>query len=144
MKNKTLKSNNLQKSNNKPLTIPPIQFYKKNTKSISPNKAINLKRRLLAKDDSNKQTNDFLITQSNINQIKMKGNEIRKFENIYSPRTSFLLQEEKEEKLLQDLGKSFDPITIKIMKSFFKESKLSEDGKMNYNDFVNFWSKVQP
>ena len=133
MKNKTPKSNNLQKSNNKPLTIPPIQFYKKNTKSISPNKAINLKRRLLAKDDSNKQTKtDFLITQSNINQIKMKGNEIRKFENIYSPRTSFLLQEEKEEKLLQDLGKSFDPITIKIMKSFFKERL----GQINKVDFI--------
>ena len=29
---------------------------------------------------------------------KLKGNEIRKFENIYSPRTSFIIQQENEEK----------------------------------------------
>ena len=43
--------------------------------------------------------------------------------------------------ILEKLGHKLSDDVVKLI---FKESKLSEDGKMNYNDFVNFWKKVQP
>ena len=43
--------------------------------------------------------------------------------------------------ILEKLGHKLSNDVVKLI---FKESKLNEDGKMNYNDFVNFWSKVQP
>ena len=63
--------------------------------------------------------------------LNRRGNEIRKFENIYSPRTTFVLNQEKEDNLYFDLGSGFDPITIKIMKSFFKE-RLGELDKQEF------------
>ena len=115
------------------MTIPPIEYYKKKIKS-SPKKKINLSKKKFSQDeaDSGNNIKDFLITESNVKQYKLKGNEIRKFENIYSPRTSFIIQQENEEKLLQDLGKGFDPISIKIMKSFFKERL----GEINKEEFI--------
>ena len=59
------------------------------------------------------------------------SNEARKFEYLYSPRTTFLLQKTEEEKLYQDLRISFDPITIKIIKSKFKE-RLSSINKFEF------------
>ena len=42
------------------------------------------------------------------------------------------MQQEKEEKLFQDLCGGFDPITIKIMKSYFKERL----GELNKSEFI--------
>ena len=50
-----------------------------------------------------------------------KLNEINKFEYIYSPRTTFINEQNEEEKLYNDIGVSFDPVVIKIIKSFYKE-----------------------
>ena len=128
-----LKKDKTKKDKSKGATIPPIEYYKKKIKS-SPKKKINLSKKKFSQDeaDSGNNIKDFLITESNVKQYKLKGNEIRKFENIYSPRTSFIIQQENEEKLLQDLGKGFDPISIKIMKSFFKERL----GEINKEEFI--------
>ena len=128
-----LKKDKTKKDKSKGVTIPPIEYYKKKIKS-SPKKKINLSKKKFSQDeaDSGNNIKDFLITESNVKQYKLKGNEIRKFENIYSPRTSFIIQQENEEKLLQDLGKGFDPISIKIMKSFFKERL----GEINKEEFI--------
>ena len=128
-----LKKDKTKKDKSKSVTIPPIEYYKKKIKS-SPKKKINLSKKKFSQDeaDSGNNIKDFLITESNVKQYKLKGNEIRKFENIYSPRTSFIIQQENEEKLLQDLGKGFDPISIKIMKSFFKERL----GEINKEEFI--------
>ena len=53
--------------------------------------------------------------------IEKEYNEINKYEFIYSPRTSFIKEQNEENKLYNDLGVSFDPIAIKIIKSYFKE-----------------------
>ena len=50
-----------------------------------------------------------------------KLNEINKYEYIYSPRTTFIKEQAEEDKLYNDIGVSFDPVVIKIIKSFFKE-----------------------
>ena len=128
-----LKKDKTKKDKSKGVTIPPIEYYKKKIK-LSPKKKINLSKKKFSQDeaDSGNNIKDFLITESNVKQYKLKGNEIRKFENIYSPRTSFIIQQENEEKLLQDLGKGFDPISIKIMKSFFKERL----GEINKEEFI--------
>ena len=128
-----LKKDKTKNDKSKGVTIPPIEYYKKKIRS-SPKKKINLSKKKFSQDeaDSGNNIKDFLITESNVKQYKLKGNEIRKFENIYSPRTSFIIQQENEEKLLQDLGKGFDPISIKIMKSFFKERL----GEINKEEFI--------
>ena len=54
-------------------------------------------------------------------KIKKKYNEINKFQYIYSPRTTFIKELMKETELYNDIGVSFDPVAIKIIKSFFKE-----------------------
>ena len=113
-------------------TIQPYNFYKTGINNVSLRKNNKTKEKPLIKDDSEiSENNDILITQSDVKKEKLKGNEIRKFENIYSPRTSFIKKQEKEEKLLQDLRKSFDPISIKIFKSFYKE-RLGEIGKPEF------------
>ena len=53
--------------------------------------------------------------------VEKDFNEINKIEFIYSPRTSFIKEKIEENKLYNDLGVSFDPVAIKIIKSFFKE-----------------------
>ena len=55
------------------------------------------------------------------NEKNRKLNEINKFEFIYSPRTTFIKEQAEEDKLYNDIGVSFDPVVIKIIKSFFKE-----------------------
>ena len=73
--------------------------------------------------------NDDPIQNDNINNIskpitppKYKvPNEIRKYEYIYSPRTTFNKKKQYENKLFHELAIGFDPITIKILKSHFKE-----------------------
>ena len=131
MENKTPK-NKLTKFKKKVSEMAQNNFYKTSINNASLNKNNNLKKKSLIKDNSdNLEINDFLITQSSVKKEKLKGNEIRKFEIIYSPRTSFIKQQEKEEKLLQDLRKSFDPISIKIFKSFYKE-RLGEIDKAEF------------
>ena len=53
--------------------------------------------------------------------IEKDYNEINKYEYIYSPRTSFIKEQNEENILYNDLGVSFDPVAIKIIKSYFKE-----------------------
>ena len=112
-------------SNIQPNTINFITSYQKDEpspKEIHPFQEIN-------KISSNN------ITISNFKnkkeEAKKIGNQVKKFDYIYSPRTTFIFQKE-EEKLYQDLGVGFDPISIKIMKSYFKE-KL---GILNGLEFI--------
>ena len=65
-------------------------------------------------------------------KIKKVPNEINKFSYIYSPRTTFSLQKEDEERLFNDLAIGFDPITIKIIKTHFKERL----GSLNKTEFI--------
>ena len=131
MENKT-PSNKKKKNKKKFVTINPNNFYKTSLNNDPKNKNINSKNDSLTKDNSdNLDKNNVLTTSSENKQENLKGNEIRKFENIYSPRTSFIKQLEKEEELLQDLRESFDPISIKIFKSFYKE-RLGEIDKAEF------------
>ena len=126
LSNKGKKIKKVQNKNN------PNGFYKTSINNTTKNKAITLKKKPLLEDDlDSSEENKLLLSQPTVNKEKLKGNEIRKFENIYSPRTSFILQQEKEDRLLQDLGKSFDPISLKIFKSFYKE-RLGEIGKADF------------
>ena len=126
LSNKGKKIKKVQNKNN------PNGFYKTSINNTTKNKAIILKKKPLLEDDlDSSEENKLLLSQPTVNKEKLKGNEIRKFENIYSPRTSFILQQEKEDRLLQDLGKSFDPISLKIFKSFYKE-RLGEIGKADF------------
>ena len=59
-------------------------------------------------------------------------NEIRKYEYIYSPRTTFNKRKQYENKLFHELAIGFDPITIKILKSHFKERL----GVLDKTDFI--------
>jgi hypothetical protein len=67
--------------------------------------------------------------------IEKDYNEINKFEYIYSPRTSFIKEQLQEDKLYNDLGVSFDPIAIKIIKSYFKE-RLGEMSEIEFIKIV--------
>ena len=60
-------------------------------------------------------------------------NIIGKYDLIYSPRTTFLHNKKYFDDLYNDLSNSLDPITLKIIKTNFKE-KL---GKITKIDFIN-------
>ena len=110
------------------IKIPPLDIGKR--VSINEN-AINTER-----SEKKLSLDPNLYEKENIynpdeKMLNRRGNEIRKFENIYSPRTTFVLNQEKEDNLYFDLGSGFDPITIKIMKSFFKE-RLGELDKQEF------------
>ena len=72
--------------------------------------------------------NSALSREEEEDDVEKDFNEINKIEFIYSPRTSFIKEQLEEDKLYNDLGVSFDPVAIKIIKSFFKErlGELSE------------------
>ena len=133
MENKTEKksSKKQKKKNIKDLNIPSL----KTTKILSRNILSTEKKS--SKEDENIFENETYFTQDREKNIKRVGNEIRKFEFIYSPRTTFILEKEKEEKLLRELCNGFDPITIKIMKSYFKERL----GELNKQDFIGILQK---
>ena len=57
----------------------------------------------------------------------------KNFELLYSPRTEYSNQLEKEETLFNDLTLNFDPITIKIIKKHFKERL----GSLNKDEFIS-------
>ena len=72
------------------------------------------------------------LEEENDDNIEKDFNEINKFELIYSPRTSFIKEKLEEDKLYNDLGVSFDPVAIKIIKSYFKERL----GELNELEFI--------
>ena len=132
METKTHNKNKSKKPKKKLPQSFPNNFYKTSINNTSLTKKPNPKSKPKILDNSeDSEKNEIPITQSDVKQEKLKGNEIRKFENIYSPRTSFIKQQEREEKLLQDLGQSFDPISMKIFKSFYKE-RLGEIDKAEF------------
>ena len=131
MENKT-PTNKRKKIEKKVAKVDLKNFYKTNINTEPSNKKMSLKKKPLNKDKPGElEKNNILITQSDFKKENFKGNEIRKFENIYSPRTTFIIQHDNEETLLQDLRKSFDPISIKIFKSFYKE-RLGEIDKAEF------------
>ena len=118
-------------SNNQTNTInnnTTFQIEEYSTKEMLP-----LKKNILS--SKNLTISNFLNNkrkQEKQEEFKKVGNEVKKYDYIYSPRTTFILEKEEEEKLYQDLGVGFDPISIKIMKSYFKE-KL---GVLNEIEFI--------
>ena len=61
-----------------------------------------------------------------------KEKDYKNFELIYSPRTNYAKELEKEQELFNDLTLNFDPITIKIIKKHFKERL----GSLKKTEFV--------
>ena len=87
--------------------------------------------------------NNINITEPPSNKnIKPKriGNNVKNIEYIYSPRTSYVLEKEKEEKLYHDLCIGFDPMTIKMLKSYFKERL----GELNEIEFISILKNYLP
>ena len=62
----------------------------------------------------------------------MNNDDNLKYNFLYSPRTNYNNQLEKEQKLYVDLSKAFDPYSIKILKKHFKEHL----GLLNKETFV--------
>ena len=58
---------------------------------------------------------------NNENETEDEEKNYQNFELIYSPRTNYSRELEKEQELFNDLTLNFDPITIKIIKKHFKE-----------------------
>ena len=114
-----------------------------NTKRHNLSPSFNLKNSLITNDsimsmNNNINYNNNIITDispTNKNNFKSKkiGNDVKKIDYIYSPRTSFVMEKEEEEKLYHDLCIDFDPMTIKIMKIYFKERL----GELNENEFIS-------
>ena len=120
-----------KKEKNRAVNVPALKFSKNISRNLTINQSPNNERKSL-KDEENFFDKETFFTQDKEKSIKRIGNEIRKFEYIYSPRTTFVMDQEKEEKLFQELGGGFDPITIKIMKSYFKERL----GELNKEEFI--------
>ena len=119
------------KSKNKKMIISSLKIPKNNSRNKKLNRSISNDRKS-SKDDNNFFNKETFFTTDKEKSIKKIGNEIRKYEYIYSPRTTFVMHLEKEENLFHDLGGGFDPITIKIMKSYFKERL----GDLNKAQFI--------
>ena len=124
---KNIKSN----SNSKKKKKTDLKISKKLSRNKNINKSLSNEKKS-KKDENNIYENEIFFTQDKEKKRERVGNEIRKFEYIYSPRTTFVMNQEKEEALFQDLGGGFDPITIKIMKSYFKERL----GELNKEEFI--------
>ena len=128
--NKELSSNTLLKSTN--LKANSNQKKKKNNK-LSKQEQLKIKQ-LDLENITNQLKNNILFPQQKPveeEESKKYYNEINKFEYIYSPRTTFINELTEEEKLFNDLGVCFDPVAIKIIKSFFKE-RLGELSEMEF------------
>ena len=127
------KSNNIEKKD----LFKKIKIKEKSKKSLS-------KKSLISTSKNNKKRSSLL----NKNNIEIKNliekdekkeikdekvpNEIKKFSLIYSPRTTFSRNKIEEDKLFQNISMAFDPITIKILKSHFKERL----GSLNKFEFI--------
>ena len=85
---------------------------------------------------------NFSEMESKSTNIKPKtiGNNVKNIEYIYSPRTTFAFKKEEEEQLYHDLCVGFDPLTIKIMKLYFKENL----GQLNEIEFISILKNYLP
>ncbi len=98
------------------------QEKKKMKKSKSKKKLHKLKSEKSVSPTSKSTENKLNTYEENIVERKERvPNEIRKYDYIYSPRTTYSKNKLLEDKLFQELSIGFDPITIKIVKSHFKE-----------------------
>ena len=123
-------SKSKKKKHKNNIEIPSLNLSKNISRNKTNQNLSNEKK--YQKEDEFLYEKETFFTQDKDKNIKRIGNEIRKYEYIYSPRTTFVMHQEKEEKLFQDLGGGFDPITIKIMKSYFKERL----GELNKTEFI--------
>jgi hypothetical protein len=84
----------------------------------------------------------FSEMESKSTNIKPKtiGNNVKNIEYIYSPRTTFVFKKEEEEQLYHDLCVGFDPMTIKMMKLYFKENL----GELNEIEFISILKNYLP
>ena len=85
---------------------------------------------------------NFSEMESKSTNIKPKtiGNNVKNIEYIYSPRTTFVFKKEEEEQLYHDLCVGFDPMTIKMMKLYFKENL----GELNEIEFISILKNYLP
>ena len=129
--------NNSNINSEQPFNKTNISFYS-NIQSSMINNITSYQKEVLTSKENHPLNNisSKNLTNSNFNNKKEEpktiGNEVKKFDYIYSPRTTFIFKKEEEEKLYQDLGVGFDPISINNMKSYFKE-KL---GILNELEFI--------
>ena len=154
-KNNPIKSDTLTTYNNK---LPDINKDQKLTMTkLSTNyyttetSNSNTKSRYKFKssENSNSKRNEFttnciypfkegqkFITISTIPEKNPKriSNEIKKYDYIYSPRTTFLNEKKEEEKLFRDVEVSLDPVLLKIMRFRFKECL----GELDMYEFIYF------
>ena len=95
---------------------------KKSKKPKSGKKAKKKKVEKIQSPEKEKKEEKKIVFQPVVEDKKIRvPNEIRKYEYIYSPRTTFSKNKIYEDKLFHELSIGFDPITIKIIKSHFKE-----------------------
>ena len=132
-----IKSEKKEKLRKKKIKIPPLKIRKNTSRNKNSNLHKSASSEKRSSKEDNLDDNETYFTQDKEKEIKRLGNEIRKFENIYSPRTTFVKKQENEEKLFHELCGGFDPITIKIMKTFFKERL----GQLNKQEFIGFLQK---
>ena len=113
------------------------KLLKKRPKNNNLSPKYNRKSSMLTSDSLNTVNNNnynYSETTTNKNlKPKRIGNIVKNIEYIYSPRTSFILKKEEEEKLYHDLCIGFDPMTIKVLKSYFKERL----GELNEIEFIS-------
>ena len=90
-----------------------------------------------SKNSDNNISESQLFTNKKPKRI---GNNVKQIEYLYSPRTSYILEKEKEEKLYNDLCAGFDPMTIKLIKLYFKE----RFGELNEIEFISILKNYLP
>ena len=94
---------------------------------------------------SKEKINSYISPEKN--NSKRIGNNVKKIEYLYSPRTSFILKQEQEDKLYHDLCTGFDPMSIKIIKSYFKE-RLGELTEIEFisilKNYIQSWHPDLP
>ena len=138
MENKTTETYIKNPKKKNILNIPPLKINKsvsRNKNNANLDKTISSEKKSSNKGEENIFEKETFFIQDKEKNIKRIGNQIHKFESIYSPRTTFSMENEKEELLFHDLCSGFDPITIKIMRSYFKE-RLGEINKQDFIDLI--------
>ena len=125
-------SNNLEKK----VSLKKIIIKEKSKKSLSKKSIIstssNNKIRASVYKTNNNERKNLTEREEEKEKIEEKvPNEIRKFSLIYSPRTTFSRNKIEEDKLFKNISMAFDPITIKILKSHFKE-RLGSLSKLDF------------
>ena len=126
-KKESIKKKLLNLNSNKSITASRKSIIDNKKKKVSRNSVV--VDITLEKKDKNERNSKTIEAEKEIEKIP---NEIRKFSLMYSPRTTFSKKKIDENKLYNELSVGFDPITIKILKSHFKERL----GALNKNDFI--------